>query len=379
MAAENENGQERTEEPTEKRIQKARTQGQVLRSKEMVTAAVLLGAVCALMFLKNMFGEGLGQVMRYCFTLERAFIFDSSKMLVSFAPLLEFIYLPMLIFFAVMFVFSVYGNTLLGGFNFSWEALKPKWNRISPVKGIKRIFGVQALVELIKSILKVILISVFCWFGLSQLVYRILSLSEVPYQIGTLEALELLLWIALILASSMLPILMIDIPFQKWQYTKQLKMTLQEVKDEFKDTEGQPEVKRRIRQAQIEMSKRRMMANVPQADVVITNPTHYAVALRYDAERKGAAPVVIAKGEDLLALKMMEIARNHGVHVIQSPVLARSIYYTTDMDEEIPEGLYLAVAQVLAYIYQLNEFQKGRSRRPKPLAKELPIPEELQH
>ncbi len=379
MAAEDESGQERTEEPTARRISQARSKGQVLRSKELGTASVLIGGACGLIFLQSFLGETLMKVMHYCFALDRDFVFDTTQMMTSLAVLLKLLLLPMGLFLLVMLFTSVLGNTLLGGFNFSWQAIAPRWSKLNPINGLKRIFGAQALIELIKSILKVICVTVFVWVVLANLVYEVLSLSEYPYQVGILEALKILLWIGFVLACSMLPILLVDVPFQKWEYTRQLKMTRQQVKDEFKDTEGKPEVKGRIRRAQMEMAARRMMAKVPKADVVITNPTHYAIALRYDADVKGAAPVVVAKGVDALAMKIMEVARHYDVHVISSPVLARSIYHTTELDREIPEGLYLAVAQVLAYVYQLNQFQKGRGKRPKPLAKSLPIPESLRH
>ncbi len=168
----------------------------------------------------------------------------------------------------------------------------------------------------------------------------------------------------------------VDVPVQLWESHKKLLMTKQEVRDEYKDQEGRPEVKQRIRQLQREMSQRRMMAAIPEADVVITNPTHYAVALKYDAE-KGGAPVLLAKGNDFIALKIREIAVEHEIMLLESPALARSIYYSTELDQEIPAGLYLAVAQVLAYVFQIRQFRAGKGKRPDPLKDNLPIPPDL--
>lgn len=379
MALEDESGQERTEAPTGKRIQDARGKGQVLRSKEMATAFVLIGAACTLIVTQSMLGEAMVNIMRMCFILERDIVFDTAYMMKMFGNTLQELILPIGIFFIVMVISAYFGNTLLGGYNFTWKAVEFKWSRFNPIQGIKRILGVQAWIELIKSIGKVILVTCCAAFMLVSFFYPILGLSEVSYKVGIYEALEILLWIGLVLACSLLPILLIDIPFQSWNYTRNLRMTKQQVKDEFKDTEGKPEIKSRIRRTQQEMAIRRMMSEVPKADVVITNPTHFAVALSYDSEKRGAAPVVIAKGSDHIAMKIIEVARNYDISVISSPALARSIYYTTEIDSEIPDGLYLAVAQVLAYVYQLNNFQKGKGRRPKPLTDDLPIPDDLRH
>jgi len=186
---------------------------------------------------------------------------------------------------------------------------------------------------------------------------------------------EVVGWSALWMSFGLILIAAVDVPFQLWDNKQKLMMTKQEVRDEYKDSEGKPEVKQRIRQLQHEMTQRRMMQAVPQADVVITNPTHFAVALKYDPE-KGQAPMLLAKGSDFTALKIREIAQEHKVMLLESPALARSIYHTTELDQEIPAGLYLAVAQVLAYVYQIRQYQAGKGKRPEPL-KDLPIPPDL--
>ena len=182
----------------------------------------------------------------------------------------------------------------------------------------------------------------------------------------------------LALALSIGIIVAIDAPYQVWDHARQLKMSKQEIKDEMKNTEGSPEIKGRIRQAQYDMSQRRMMQDVPESDVVITNPTHFSVALKYDTVQ-GGAPMMVAKGMDEMALHIRKIAKEHNVEIVQSPALTRSLYYTAEVNEEIPEELFAAVAQVLAFIFQLNEHKKGRAKRPTPIAKTLPIPEEFKY
>jgi flagellar biosynthetic protein FlhB len=239
-------------------------------------------------------------------------------------------------------------------------------------------FGVQAVVELLKSILKFFVVFIVAYLLLSGLFEQILGLSleAIPLNFG--HAVNMLLWMFLALALSIGIIVAIDAPYQVWNHTRQLKMTKQEIKDEFKNTEGNPEIKGRIKQTQYEMSQRRMMSEVPNSDVVITNPTHYSVALKYDPDA-GGAPILVAKGLDEMAIHIRTIAKENGVEIIQSAALARSLYYTAEVNQDIPEELYAAVAQVLAFIFQLNEHKKGRAKRPTPVSKNLPIPEEFKY
>lgn len=203
----------------------------------------------------------------------------------------------------------------------------------------------------------------------------LLSIAKQPLELAIAHSAEVVGWCALWMACGLILIAAVDVPFQLWDNKQKLMMTKQEVKDEYKDSEGKPEVKGRIRQMQREMAQRRMMQAVPEADVIITNPTHFAVALKYDAD-KGNAPVLLAKGGDFLALKIREIGQEHRVMILESPALARAVYYSTEVEQEIPAGLYLAVAQVLAYVYQLRQYQTGRGKRPDPL-RDLPIPPDL--
>ena len=239
-------------------------------------------------------------------------------------------------------------------------------------------FGVQAYVELIKSILKFFVVFVSAYLLLSSLFDQIINLSteNIPHNFS--HAVSLLLWMFLALALSIGIIVAIDAPYQVWNHNRQLKMSKQEIKDEMKNSDGSPETKGRIRRAQYEASQRRMMEEVQNSDVVITNPTHYSVALKYDAEA-GGAPILVAKGIDEMALHIRTIAKEHGIEIIASPALARSIYYTAEPDEEIPEQLFAAVAQILAFIFQLNAHKKGKGSRPKPVAKNLPIPDDFRY
>lgn len=372
-------GQEKTEQPTEQRLQKAREKGQIPRSKELGTAAVLLSGALGLM----MFGDALGLAMTKMFarnfSFERELLFDPNTMMAALGSSVLGIMLPLLGFYAVVLVAALVGNSLLGGVNFSSQAMLPKLNKMSPAKGFKRMFGVQSMVELVKSIAKVVFIATLAISILWGQFDNILRLSNETLPTAMVDALSLLLRMGLLLCMALLPIVAIDVPFQIWNHTRQLKMTLQEVKDEYKNTEGKPEVKGRIRQMQQEMANRRMMADVPEADVVIVNPTHYSVALRYDKFTPGAAPKVVAKGVDEIALKIQEVAREYEVPIISSPALTRAIYHSTKIEQEIPDGLFVAVAQVLAYVFQLNNWRKGRGQRPTPLKADLPIPDELKH
>ncbi|PTT47594.1 MULTISPECIES: flagellar biosynthesis protein FlhB [unclassified Aeromonas] len=369
--------QERTEQPTGKRLQQAREKGQIARSKELGTASVLLAAVFGLLMIKESLAGAMVKILTIGFTLDRDQAFDPNAMGVMLPALLRELMYPLGLLFMLVAIAAFVGNTLMGGMNFSSEAMLPKWSKLSPLNGLKRMFGVQSLVELIKSIAKVVFITLFAWWMLSSQFNHLLNLSLEGYPGGIIDALDLLLWMLIILCCALIPIVAIDVPFQQWNHMRQLKMTKQEIKDEFKDSEGKPEVKGRIRRLQMEMAMRRMMGDVPKADVVITNPTHYSVALKYDTDKPGAAPKVVAKGTDEIAMKIREIAREYEIPIMPSPGLTRAIFHSTEIGHEIPEGLFAAVAQVLAYVYQLKKFRRGRGRRPNPLANELPIPPEF--
>ncbi len=375
--AESDSG-EKTEEPTAKKLTDARKKGQIARSKDLGTMFVLVGSAAALLLMGASLAQALSQVMKRLFSITREEAMDINALFVVVSHAVAAVVQPMLWIFFIITIAAFIGNTLLGGMSFSWEAMAPKASKLSPLAGFKRMFGVQAAVELIKSILKFFVVFIVAFLLLSSLFDDILGLSLETMPNNFNHAVSLLLWMFLVLALSIGIIAIIDAPYQVWNHNRQLKMTKQEVKDEHKNTEGNPEIKGRIKRTQYEMSQRRQMAEVPNADVVITNPTHFSIALKYDAA-VGGAPMLIAKGMDEMAIHIRTIAKEHNVEIVQSAALARSLYYTAEVDEGIPEELYAAVAQVLAFIYQLNEHKKGRAKRPIPIAKNLPIPDDFKY
>jgi len=370
--------QEKTEDPTGKKLQDAREKGQIARSKELGTAAVLISAALAIMAFGGMLAESMVKVFQTAFTMSREQVFDVNLMLRNIGVMGWLLFKPMLWIMGFITVAALIGNTLLGGISFSWEAARPKASKMSPIQGVKRMLGVQAFVEFVKSVAKVVVIAGVVWAVLRWKFSEILTLSMQSIPGSIVNALDMLQWMLLALVCSLIIIVIIDVPYQIWNHNKQLKMSKQEVKDEHKNMEGSPEVKGRIRRLQMEMAARRMMADVPQADVVVTNPTHFSVALKYDSEGSGA-PKVVAKGVDEVALKIREVARHYEVPIMASPALTRSLYHTTKLGQDIPEGLYVAVAQVLAFVFQLEQYRKGRGQRPKPVSDDLPIPEELRY
>ncbi|GGA98559.1 flagellar biosynthesis protein FlhB [Agarivorans gilvus] len=370
--------QEKTEDPTGKKLQDAREKGQIARSKELGTAAVLISAALAIMAFGGMLAESMVNVFQTAFTMSREQVFDVNLMLRNIGVMGWLLFKPMLWIMGFITVAALIGNTLLGGISFSWEAARPKASKMSPIQGVKRMLGVQAFVEFVKSVAKVVVIAGVVWAVLRWKFSEILTLSMQSIPGSIVNALDMLQWMLLALVCSLIIIVIIDVPYQIWNHNKQLKMSKQEVKDEHKNMEGSPEVKGRIRRLQMEMAARRMMADVPQADVVVTNPTHFSVALKYDSEGSGA-PKVVAKGVDEVALKIREVARHYDVPIMASPALTRSLYHTTKLGQDIPEGLYVAVAQVLAFVFQLEQYRKGRGQRPKPVSDDLPIPEELRY
>jgi flagellar biosynthetic protein FlhB len=375
--AESDSG-EKTEEPTAKKLSDARKKGQIARSKDLGTMFVLVGAAMALLILGDSLVAEMAKMMKRMFSLNRMEVMDVHALFQVVSDSVSSIMVPFLWIHIVVVVAAFVGNTMLGGMSFSWEAMAPKASKLSPLAGFKRMFGVQAYVELIKSILKFFVVFVSAYLLLSSLFDQIINLSteNIPHNFS--HAVSLLLWMFLALALSIGIIVAIDAPYQVWNHNRQLKMSKQEIKDEMKNSDGSPETKGRIRRAQYEASQRRMMEEVQNSDVVITNPTHYSVALKYDAEA-GGAPVLVAKGIDEMALHIRTIAKEHGIEIIASPALARSIYYTAEPDEEIPEQLFAAVAQILAFIFQLNAHKKGKGSRPKPVAKNLPIPDDFRY
>lgn len=366
--------QEKTEEPTPRRLEKAKEEGQVPRSKELNTAFILIVGTGGLLMFGSQIGLAIRNIMYSSFSLSRETIFDTNQMalqLMHAAGEAVGAVAPILI---MLFIASIAGSIALGGWLLSAKAAAPKFSRLNPLKGLKRMFSIKSLMELAKAIAKVSVILFFAILILDMQTPELLGLANE----GTVPAMEhaakILGWAFFFLSCTLVLIAAVDVPFQIYEHQKNLKMTKQEIKDEFKDTEGKPEVKSKVRQLQYEMAQRRMMQDVPDADVVITNPTHFSVALRYKPEQDDA-PILLAKGGDEIAMKIREIAREHDIEIVSAPPLARSIYHHADIGEEIPSGLYMAVAQVLAYVFQLRQFRRRVS--PRPSMPDFPIPDDL--
>ena len=373
--AESESGADKTEDPTEKRKKDSREKGEIARSKELNTLAIMLAGSAGLLIFGGALAQDLMELMRYNFSLSREVLLNPDSMgafLLHSGKIALIAVQPVLI---TLLIAALVGPISLGGWLFAAGSLAPKFSRMNPAAGIKRMFSAKALVELLKALAKFFIILIVALLVLKSDIDDLLRIAHEPLELAVIHSLQVVGWSALWMACGLILIAAVDVPVQLWESHQKLLMTKQEVRDEHKDQEGRPEVKQRIRQLQRDMSQRRMMAAIPDADVIITNPTHYAVALKYDPQ-EGGAPMLLAKGSDFLALKIREIGKEHNVLLLESPALARSIYYSTELEQEIPAGLYLAVAQVLAYVYQIRQHQAGRGKRPDPL-KDLPIPPDL--
>lgn len=373
--AEEEKGQEKTEQPTEKRINDAREKGQVPRSKEFTTVIVLMAGAVAMMFLGTNLVESVANVMEKAFTLTRKEVFDPVAMTHLMIHSLEIIAFDLGMFFGLTILASLIAPASIGGWNFSAQAMAPKLERLDPLKGLKRILGPQGLIELVKALGKFILVGTISVLVLWSLRDQLLTLGMQEVTVAMASLGELVLWVFLVISSSLLLIAAIDVPFQHWNHNRQLKMTKQELKDESKETDGNPEVKGRIRRMQVELSQQRMMQEVPDADVIITNPTHYAIALRYNQTGDGA-PYVVAKGADLIAQQIRMVGEANEVPILSAPPLTRAIYFSTELGEEIPSGLYIAVAQILAFVFQLRRYNNRGGNKPRLDTEDLPIPDE---
>ncbi len=370
MSEHDDKSQERTEQPTPKRLQDARKKGQAARSRELNTTAVLLSGGAALVVFGGTIGNGIAEIMTSSLSAPRELAFDAPLIPAVFGHSALFALTLLLPLFAAVLIAALAGPAMLGGLVFSAEAMKPKLDKLDPIAGLKRIFSLNGLMEFAKTLAKFVVVT-----GAGLLVLRfiapdLLTAGETSIETAVPGLAATAAWVLVVLASVMLLIAAVDVPFQLWTHTKNLRMTRQEVRDELKETDGRPEVKSRIRRVQMEMTQRRMMTAVPAADVVITNPTHYSVALKYDPDGM-TAPRVVAKGADEIALKIREVAAASGVPRVAAPPLARALYFTTRLDEEIPSELFLAVARVLAWVYQLKA-AAGAPPPPQPEGLEVP-------
>lgn len=345
---------EKTEQATPKKRQEAREKGQVAKSQEVGTALMMLAGFLFLLFMGKFMGLNLAKIMHGTFTEYLLWDVTAANVKVIFQNLLWQSTMIVLPFLGVAVVIGVFSNFIQFGFLFTTEPLKMKLEKLDPIQGAKKLFSLRSLVELLKSILKIILTSTIAIMVLWKAVDRIVVLSQTS--VGNVLSLSasLTVQIGLFIAILLLVLAVLDYLYQRFEHEKGLRMSKQDIKDEHKKTEGDPLIKGKIKQRQREMAMSRMMQEIPKADVVITNPTHFAVAIQYQANEM-KAPKVIAKGKDHLALKIKEVAREANVITMENKPLARALYAEVDIDQEIPESLFKAVAEVLAYVYQLKK------------------------
>lgn len=356
--AENENGQEKTELPTEKRLRESREKGDVPRSRELATVAVFGAGVASLLAMGGGVAARSKDWMRSAMTPDLALLDSPQDLFGHFGELL----LGLLTILAPLIIATLIAcfvaPAAMGGFNFATKGLVPDLKKLDPLAGLKRIYGAEGLAELLKSILRVVLVggaaALFLWPAMP----RLRAMLHQPLEQAAAGGLKFALWLLMATAGALLLLALADAPYQRWNWRRKLMMTRQEMREEMKESEGRPEVKGRIRQLQHEMSQRRMMEDIPTADVIVVNPTHYAVALKYDSDAMGA-PRVVAKGVDEMALRIREVGKRHRVALVEAPPLARVLYREAEIGQEIPVKLYAAVAQVLSYVYQLRDWQAG--------------------
>jgi flagellar biosynthesis protein FlhB len=366
--AESEQGGERTEEPSQRRLEQARERGQVPRSRELTNFATMIGGSGALVAVGGTLVGRMSHIMHNSLTIDPRRLDSTDSMTASLGEAVMSGLLGMLPIFGTLIALVLLAAVVLGGWNFSPTALMPDFSRMSPLSGVKRLFGLHGLSELGKALLKCLVVGGVCGTVIYRLFPDVMALGHMAPRAAITHSAGLLAWAFVWLCASLAVIAMIDVPLQLFQYNRSLKMTRQELKDEAKESDGRPETKQRIRQLQQAMARRRMMHKVPTADVVIVNPTHFAVALKYDPKNM-RAPRVLAKGVDLVAANIRRIAEEHRVPVFEAPKLARALYKSTDLNREIPAGLYVAVAQVLSYVFRirtLNPTLAARMARPDP-------------
>ena len=370
--AENADGSEKSEEPTEKKLRESREKGQVPRSRELTTVLVTLSAAVFLLFYGAEMIADFEVIMITGLSFDRSVAFDTLALFDLIGAIVEKAIYLLLPFLLLMTFIALVAPILLGGWSFSVKALSPKMSKLNPVSGIKRMFSTKALLELFKAFAKFTLVFSMAIFFIYTTFAEILALGLDPLRAALGHAGTLIIEAFIFVSLSLLIVAAIDVPFQLWDHNKQLLMTKQEVKEEHKQQEGNPEVKGRIRQVQRDMSQRRMMEKVPDADVIITNPTHFAIALKYDTETM-REPVILAMGADFMAAQIRTVATEKNIAIIEAAPLARALYYNAEIDQPIPYDLFKAVASILAYVYQLKEHGKAEEVD----FEALPIPDNM--
>jgi flagellar biosynthetic protein FlhB len=368
MAEEAEQGGERTEDPSQRRLQEARERGQVPRSRELMTFAAMIGGSVALAATSSESAARMSQLMRRFMSIDAHQLEDTQSMFTALHEASMLALSALLPIFGALVAIVVLAGIAIGGWNFSPAALTPDFTRMSPLSGFKRLFGLRGASELGKALLKCGMVGGVATGIVASLFPQVLALGHMSASSAIGRGAGLMSVAFVWLCASLALVAAVDVPLQLFQFKRALRMTRQELRDEAKESDGRPETKQRIRQIQQAIARRRMMHKVPTADVVIVNPTHFAVALKYDPDNM-RAPRVLAKGVDLIAQNIRRIAEEHRVPVFESPKLARALYRSADLNQEIPAGLYLAVAQVLSYVFRirtLNPTLAARLARPEP-------------
>lgn len=372
--AEQEQAQEKTEQPSAKRLKEARKKGQVARSRDFNTTVTLLVTAVGFLIFGKYLALQIAAMMRHAFEFNTQVILTPTVSLERLFLLARMGFWSLVPLLVIIFAITLVAPLLLGGWVFSGQVLQPKFSRLNVFQGLKRMVSVKSVVEMLKSFFKFLLVAVVAIAVLKSQIPALLGLAHVPVETAISSGALIVVKSFVLIAASLIVIAAFDVPFQLYEHQKNMKMTMQELRDEYKETEGKPEVKSAIRRAQQEISRRRMMNEISKANVVLTNPTHYAVAISYK-EKRNKAPIVVAKGKDLIAFQINKVATAHKIPVISVPPLARALYFSTKLNAEIPRGLYIAVAQVLAYVFQLRD--KERYDYKPTLLQDVPIPPEL--
>jgi flagellar biosynthetic protein FlhB len=367
---------EKTEPASAKRLKQARESGDIPRSREVATFTVLMTAGVGLWMLGGGVVNKLSSTLEHGLSLDREQIYNPAVLIERITADIGGVMLACLPLAVAIMLVAVVSPLLIGGWNFSAKSFMPNFGKLNPLNGLGNMVSSNALIELLKALAKTLLVGAVAWYVVVSEKDAVVGLAVEPLGAAVSHLGGLVAKAFLIMVGALGAIAVLDGPYQKWHYANKLKMTRQEVIQESKESDGNPQIKGKIRQMQREMAKKRMMSNVPTADVVVTNPTHFAVALKY-ADGKQGAPRVVAKGTDEVAARIREIAKENKVALLEAPALARALYKHTDIDDEIPEALYSAVAEVLAYVYQLRAYTKGTSDRYPDRPKKLPVPPEM--
>jgi flagellar biosynthesis protein FlhB len=366
---------EKSEPASPARLEKAREEGQVARSRELVTFVMLATAMGALWATGAMMGGHFSSALRNGLQFERASAFDASHMMMQAGTAVLHALQALMPLLAMMLVAALVAPMMLGGWLFSTKSLAPTFSKMNPIAGIGRMFSTESLAELVKTIVKSLLVGGVAWWVISAEVSDIMALMSEPVHAALPHTLKLVAMTCALIVGSLLLVALIDVPYQLWNHHRKLRMSREDLRQEQKENDGDPQVKAQIRRQQQQMAKRRMMAEVPKADIIVTNPTHFAVALKYH-DKEMRAPRVVAKGADLVALRIRALAEEHKIPILEAAPLTRALYRHTKLGDEVPAALYAAVAEVLAWAYQLNhQLSEGGTAPRAP--QNLPVPESL--